>query len=513
MLGCYTDRLSAEPGETVTLFASSSHGPVSIEIARVGRDRVLVARLPDVTVGDHPTPDGADRNGCGWPSALDIHVGLDWPTGYYDILLTTPDGERTRHFICVRKGNLAPKARVAFVLSTNTYHAYNWWGGANAYCDVTAYMAGEVSLLKGMERALGVLSTQRPFTKGLIDMGEGAPRLMNDGVRGFEERPRGLKTDFWRDNRYSTFDGSAGFLHKWEQAFASWAETQDLALDYFTDFDLDADPQALDGYACVIVAGHSEYWSGRQRDTVERFVDSGGRLAVFSGNTCYWKVRWEDGGRTMVNHKWKGTAAEPQAGGDGTHLWSHPAFGRPEAELTGLTFLFGGYHRTGMCVARGAGAYTIYNEAHWALDGADLFYGDLLGADIPLLGYENDGCHFTFDDDRRLKAIPELGVPENLEIIAVAPCTYWEDLNRGYRAFLPPEDLGIAAQVAFGENSPKAIGRLLRGHAVMASFRRGQGEVFNVGTTEWAHALNAGDPIINRITLNVLNRFGAFAAA
>jgi hypothetical protein len=45
---------------------------------------------------------------------------------------------------------------------------------------------------------------------------------------------------------------------------------------------------------------------------------------------------------------------------------------------------------------------------------------------------------------------------------------------------------------------------------VMASFARGKGEVFNGGTTEWAHGLKAGDPFIARITRNVLRRFGAY---
>jgi hypothetical protein len=44
----------------------------------------------------------------------------------------------------------------------------------------------------------------------------------------------------------------------------------------------------------------------------------------------------------------------------------------------------------------------------------------------------------------------------------------------------------------------------------MASFHRGAGEVFNGGTTEWAHALAAHDPFVERITRNVLTRFGAY---
>ena len=41
----------------------------------------------------------------------------------------------------------------------------------------------------------------------------------------------------------------------------------------------------------------------------------------------------------------------------------------------------------------------------------------------------------------------------------------------------------------------------------MAAFKRGRGEVFNSGTTEWAYALAAGDPFVAQITRNVLSRF------
>ncbi len=41
----------------------------------------------------------------------------------------------------------------------------------------------------------------------------------------------------------------------------------------------------------------------------------------------------------------------------------------------------------------------------------------------------------------------------------------------------------------------------------MASFKRGKGEVFNSGTTEWAHGLAAGDPFVTQITRNVVKRF------
>lgn len=512
MLYCYTSVQSAQPGDQVEVFASSSEPACSLAITRLGASPQLVHSQEGIEVSNHPTPAQADRYGCGWPEACAFTVGEDWVTGYYDIVLRSAAGEEAHHFLSVRRAPDAPRARSVLVLATNTYNAYNWWGGRNAYCDVAALVEGEIDLVTGMTRGLGVLSTQRPFPPGIISMRDGAPRIMNGGVRGFRELPRIANPGFWVANRYSPFDGAAGFINKWEQSLVEWAELNNLDLDYLTDHDLDRDPEALDGYQVMMAVGHSEYWSGRQREVVERFVDGGGNLAIFSGNTCYWKVRWADEGRTLICHKWKGLEVEPEAGAGATGMWSHPSFANPEAALIGLSFLFGGYHRTMMCVARGSGAFTVYDERHWALEGADLFYGDELGANVPLLGYENDGCLFQFDEERRLRPLAHLGVPPNLEIIAIAPCTYGEDLSRDYPAMLPAEDLAYAAKVTYGSDDPASVRKLLRGHAVMATFHRGPGQVFNVGTTEWAHALRQGEPMIEKITRNVLTRFGAFAS-
>ena len=64
-----------------------------------------------------------------------------------------------------------------------------------------------------------------------------------------------------------------------------------------------------------------------------------------------------------------------------------------------------------------------------------------------------------------------------------------------------------ATTIAYGDDSAASQAKVLRGHAVMGSFKRGEGEVFNAGTTEWAHGLAAADPFVTRITRNVLRRF------
>ncbi|HEX4181390.1 MAG TPA: N,N-dimethylformamidase beta subunit family domain-containing protein [Caulobacteraceae bacterium] len=501
--------MSLRPGEAFTLHASSTLPHCRLQIARVGAERRVVFEAP-LNVGDHPTPDEADRNGCGWPAAAEVTVGADWAAGYHDIVLTDAKGEAAHHFICVRAPSGKAGSRMVLVLATNTLHAYNYWGGRSAYCDVGALMSRRLALPEAMAGALGVLSTQRPFPPLLLAPPPELPRLVNLKKRGFQERSWAGADPAWsRANGQSPYDGSAGFLNKWEHAFVRWAEAEGLALDYLTDRDLDMDPAALDPYDVVVLVGHSEYWSGPQREGIDAFLDRGGRLAIFSGNTAFWKVRWEDDGQTLICHKWKGFEADPRAEAapkDGAHLWSHPAFGRPEASTTGLSFIFGGYHRLGLCAARGQGGYTVYRPNHWALAGCDLYYGDVFGDEVPLVGYENDGCPITFDEEGLPAPLPRLGVPETLEIIALTPASFAEAPSP-YRPLIPPERLDVVAEIAFGSPGPAAQARVLRGHAVLAAFKRGAGEVFNAGTTEWAHGLAAGDPFVTRITKNVLERF------
>ena len=514
----YPDKVSAAPGETVALFASASVSPCTLTINRVGAERVEVARIDSIAVGNHATPENADAKGCGWPKALTFDIGADWKTGYYDLVLTSPAGVACHHFVCVRKSSTDKKADAVIVLSTNTYFSYNYWGGSNSYASVEDLMAGKVSADESRAGAIGRLSRMRPLAQGMFAPPPGAPRLINLEPRAMHTFAVPGDPNWMAQHRPSPYDGAAGFLGKWEHRFAEWSERNGYPLDYLTDHDFERDPNALDGYKAALVVGHSEYWSGNQRAATEAFVDGGGKFIVLSGNTCYWKVRWEDDGQTLIAHKWRGEVDDPlwhdpATRKEATHLWSHEAFGAPEAGLIGLSFVYAGYHRLCMCVARGAAAYTVYDDLHWALEDTDLYYGDLLGAGVPLLGYENDGCPIRFGDDGLPKPNGGVGVPDNLQIIAMAPATLAESPRSPYPFLIPQEQPDVLAQAAFGEANDITKERLMRGHAVMASFTRGKGEVFNSGTTEWAHGLAAADPFVEKITENVLRRFGVGTSA
>src|SRR5262249_50724437 len=142
------------------------------------------------------------------------------------------------------------------------------------------------------------LSAMRPFSAGIMRPRAHAHRIVTPARRGFRQPPiPGEVLDEVMAGGQG-WDCPAGFLDKWEHAFVAWAEEAGYSFDYLIDPDLE-EPDALAGYRLALVVGHSEYWSWPQREEVERFVDAGGRLAVFSGNTCYWQCRWEDGGRSF----------------------------------------------------------------------------------------------------------------------------------------------------------------------------------------------------------------------
>ena len=118
-------------------------------------------------------------------------------------------------------------------------------------------------------------------------------------------------------------------------------------------------PRSWTGTVCSLRVGHDEYWSWGMRDALDAHIAAGGNAAIFSGNTCFWQVRFEDDGRAMTCFKYRadedpvlGTPDERFLSGP----WSDRRVGRPETSTIGLTFTRGGYSRYGLGVPRASGA-------------------------------------------------------------------------------------------------------------------------------------------------------------
>jgi hypothetical protein len=109
------------------------HDLCRVEIARVGGRREVVFTSASVATGDHETPKTASSTGCQWPVALTVEVDPSWRSGYYEVVMEIDVGDKVRRdyaFFVVRPQS---KERIVVALATNTWHAYNDFGGTNLY--------------------------------------------------------------------------------------------------------------------------------------------------------------------------------------------------------------------------------------------------------------------------------------------------------------------------------------------------------------------------------------------
>ena len=173
------------------------------------------------------------------------------------------------------------------------------------------------------------------------------------------------------------------------------------ALDYCANSDLEWHPELLDNYRLVLSVGHDEYWSAPMRDHLEAYIAAGGNAAFFSGNSVCWRVRSEDAGRALVCWKQQfnmDPAYAPETTRTFRPCGATTSWARPENELTGVGFLYGGYHLSHGQYMDGSGAFTVHRPEHWVFAGTGLQRDDAFGGEHTIVGYECDGCEFALED-------------------------------------------------------------------------------------------------------------------
>lgn len=486
MLEGYCFPRSAAPGDPVPLHVSTDARAFDVEVARVGAEREVVWSASGVPGAHHATPDDAAAAGCDWPVALEIPVGQRWRSGFYAVTLTAGDG-RADAFLVVRPGD-DRRAPIVLVLSTSTWNAYNDWGGPSLYTGGT-----EVSFERPL--APGFLDKPVPFRRKM------QPEPDREGLWYFAwAEPLGL----------SVWSGGAGWP-AWERGFVRWAESSGYAVDVAISEDLERHPEVLDGHRLFVSVGHDEYWSWGMREALDRFTLAGGNAAILSGNTCFWQVRFDADHRRMTCFKYRAdedpvveTADERLVTGP----WSDRRIAWPETRTIGLTFTRGGYSRYGLGVPRGSGAYTVWRPEHWAFEGTDLRYGDELGRADAIVAYEVDGVELTLRDGVPVPTGAD-GAPDGLEVLATAPARLWSQHEQPSRYAHEPGELEHAAMAVFGPGWRDQVHRITNNHACIGAFSRpdGGGTIFNAGVTDWTCGL--GDPMVERITRNVLDRLSS----
>jgi hypothetical protein len=188
-------------------------------------------------------PSGYRSAGCGWGTDFTVPVPASWNSGVYSAHLESPSGVPHDVVFYVRPST--PQNSIAVVIPTNTYNAYNTWGGHDQY----------TSGQDGVQRVVTMLRPSVTTT-----------------VRGNGVISHTLLSDL---------------------ILLRWMTAQNIAFDCYTDLDLDAAGSAwLSRYKAVVLLSHPEYWTDASRQNIADYLDSGGRLIDTGGNVLYERMAY-----------------------------------------------------------------------------------------------------------------------------------------------------------------------------------------------------------------------------
>ena len=297
-IAAYCDRTSYFPGDNATVFAAA-RDPGSLarwQLWRVGYyggqgGRLIASGGPVPLQAWMPAQVDATTGAvrAAWAPSFQLPIPAAAVTGVYLVKLSAQAGD-TYATLVVR--DPARNAAILYPVSTNTYQAYNAWGGTSLYENTRSDWSGSHAY---------AVSFDRPY-----QLGAGAGELLQKDLD-----------------------------------FITFAEGQGYDIAYVTDTDLDADPGLTSRRRMIAVQGHSEYWTGAMRNAVEGAIAYGTNVAFFAANNAYWQVRFQDSTRrTMIGCKDR-AALDPAMQRDPSQVttrWRDAPVSRPENAMIGEMF-------------------------------------------------------------------------------------------------------------------------------------------------------------------------------
>lgn len=260
-----------------------------------------------------------------------------------------------------------PTAPIAVLASSNTWLAYNNFGGRsnyiNAHClpdepvvnarqDLIRYTkAGSFNVWGYQDAEYLPLSFERPEPGNAVREHE----EVTDPIEG--RLPCGMAPAEWR--------------------LLGWLERERFAYDYYSELQLHNGDLDLDAYKILILSVHPEYWSKEMYQRVKAWVhERGGRLMYLGGNGLNCEVEFL--GEDCLKFK---THLQPSTGGE---------LGMPDPDDPDV-YLESRMHRTleseanllgVVCTETGimtAAPYQVERAEHWVFAGTGLSNGDLFG--------------------------------------------------------------------------------------------------------------------------------------
>jgi hypothetical protein len=494
-LFCYTSELSIAAGAPLEVRVHTTAERFDIVVYCDGAREEVAHRVEAIPGFAHPPRPAPYRDGCGWPITLSIATDGWRPGGYVIVVTARADGVALRHthWVALRPERLSAD-RITLVAATATWNAYNSWGGASHYGGVDGFSP--------------VLSYERPLHAGMAWLPPGAPRCPNPprepGSHVFYD-----DMDWAFSHAYPKHYASAGWA-TFERHFVRWAEANGYDVDVITQHDLHLRPELLSDAGPLVFVGHDEYWSREMRENLGAFADSGGQVARLAGNFL-WQIRLTADAATQTCFKSAAPLEDPVRDDPArrhllTSAWDVEVVNYPGAVTFGCTGSRGIYVSVGGVAASASGGFTIYRPEHGMLAGTHLGYGDVLSAGSRVATYEVDGLDYILQDGLPRATGADGIEPSSVEIVGLCPAANREldPVPEGSQLDVGDQDLRLLAYVRYGTVTAETLERAARGCGVMCEYRRGRGRVLSAAAVEWVNGLRLGDPVVARVTRNIL---------
>lgn len=353
----------------------SSPDPIRLSLWRYGLKKEFVKMIgwidehgPRATI--QVTPDGDytqtgvnwNKQGYGNPHITAFVAGPE-RSGLYFLHAETDSGMFFASPWVVAPAK--PTASIAVVEATNTWNAYNNFGGRSNYVNAARFTAGPVVNARfDMIRYTDAGFSERDFPDDEhLPLSFERPEPNN--FPPFQEQV----TDPIRGRQQS-------HLASAEWRLLGWLEREGFAHDIYSEAQLHDGTLDLDAYKVLIISAHPEYWSREMFIRVRDWVQQrGGQLMYLGGNGLNCEVEFVDETRIRflshdpaTNHGEYAYIEE----GTGRKIESrmHRTF-ESEASLLGVVFTDPGIMT--------AAPYKVENAGHWAFAGTGLKNGDFFG--------------------------------------------------------------------------------------------------------------------------------------
>ena len=75
--------------------------------------------------------------------------------------------------------------------------------------------------------------------------------------------------------------------------FLKWCLNSEFDIKYISDIELE-NYKEIDNSDIIVISGHSEYWTMKMKDNLDKFIDSGKNAIILSGNTAWWQVLYNE---------------------------------------------------------------------------------------------------------------------------------------------------------------------------------------------------------------------------